>query len=264
MSGQTQESLSSGEIPPVPNSPSSHSDRSSDESPPRTPSQEIPSSPSDSAPSSSENFHKQRPKKGRSGNFGSFVAKYYSSLHSAKASLNSKIGENPTTPPTLPRVQSDPYPSLKEPTDVIPDPELRARSHSFDSTNEGSFLGKGRKKKGASSHSFWGRSSSKSSGDFSDKGFRKTSGSPRKGGDLEGGRGSSGGIVGGKPIPPSRVISLLGAATEVIVMLGLEDYLVGCSHECTRLANILSLPCVSSPAIGDVKNKSSGEIDHKV
>lgn len=62
-----------------------------------------------------------------------------------------------------------------------------------------------------------------------------------------------------KAVSPQRVVSLLGAATEVLFRLGLGGRLVGRSHECDYPEAVLSLPCISRPRL-DVK-ASSKEID---
>ena len=49
--------------------------------------------------------------------------------------------------------------------------------------------------------------------------------------------------------PPKRVVSLLGAATEVIFRLGLGHRLVGRSHECDYPPAVLSLPMISRPRL---------------
>ncbi|CAI7838664.1 unnamed protein product [Closterium sp. NIES-54] len=49
-----------------------------------------------------------------------------------------------------------------------------------------------------------------------------------------------------------RVVSLLGAATEVVATLGLQHLLVGRSHECKFPPSVLALPCVTAPASGSV------------
>ncbi|GBG72075.1 hypothetical protein CBR_g11009 [Chara braunii] len=67
---------------------------------------------------------------------------------------------------------------------------------------------------------------------------KATSGGLARGG-AEGGGKEEGGAL--------RVVSLLGAATEIIYLLGGENLLVGRSHECKRPASVLSLPCVSRP-----------------
>ena len=51
------------------------------------------------------------------------------------------------------------------------------------------------------------------------------------------------------PSPPKRVVSLLGAATEVIFRLGLGHRLVGRSHECDYPPAVLSLPMISRPRL---------------
>lgn len=63
-----------------------------------------------------------------------------------------------------------------------------------------------------------------------------------------------------------RVVSFLGAATEIVCLLGCEKSLVGRSHECRRPESILSLPCVSSaePIGDDLGALSSREIDERV
>jgi len=62
---------------------------------------------------------------------------------------------------------------------------------------------------------------------------------------------------------PNRVVSLLGAATEVIYRLGLEKKLVGRSHECDYPPACLKLPCISRPRL-DPESLSSLEIDEAV
>lgn len=65
---------------------------------------------------------------------------------------------------------------------------------------------------------------------------------------------------------PPRVVSFLGAATEIVCLLGCEKFLVGRSHECRRPESILSLPCVSSaePIGADLDSLSSRDIDERV
>ncbi len=60
----------------------------------------------------------------------------------------------------------------------------------------------------------------------------------------------------------NRIISLIPSATEIVTALGLQDQLVGRSHECDFPESIRSLPVCSEPRI-DV-NASSGEIDRQV
>jgi iron complex transport system substrate-binding protein len=59
-----------------------------------------------------------------------------------------------------------------------------------------------------------------------------------------------------------RIISLLAAATEIVCALGLEDQLVGRSHECDFPESIKDLPVCSEVTFAD--SLSSAEIDKKV
>src|ERR1700743_1208475 len=59
-----------------------------------------------------------------------------------------------------------------------------------------------------------------------------------------------------------RIISLLAAATEIVCALGLEDQLVGRSHECDHPESIKHLPVCSEVAFED--GLSSADIDKKV
>jgi len=59
-----------------------------------------------------------------------------------------------------------------------------------------------------------------------------------------------------------RIISLLAAATEIVCALGLEDQLVGRSHECDFPESVKHLPVCSEVTFAD--NLSSAEIDKKV
>ena len=59
-----------------------------------------------------------------------------------------------------------------------------------------------------------------------------------------------------------KIISLLASTTEIICALGLEENLVGISHECDNPEEILNLPRCSSPNI-DI-NSSSKNIDDLV
>jgi iron complex transport system substrate-binding protein len=61
---------------------------------------------------------------------------------------------------------------------------------------------------------------------------------------------------------PKRIISLLPAATEIVCALGLEDNLVGRSHECDFPASVKQLPVCSEANIPD--NLASAAIDQKV
>lgn len=46
--------------------------------------------------------------------------------------------------------------------------------------------------------------------------------------------------------PPPRIVSLLPSATEIVVALGLEEALVGRSHECDFPPGVERLPPVSA------------------
>lgn len=59
-----------------------------------------------------------------------------------------------------------------------------------------------------------------------------------------------------------KIVSLLPSATELICKLGLQDQLVGVSHECDFPAAVSSLPKVTKTLIG--RNISSAEIDAQV
>ena len=56
-----------------------------------------------------------------------------------------------------------------------------------------------------------------------------------------------------------RIVSLLPSATEIICALGIEDQLVGVTHECDYPASVLGLPKVTRTLIPT--NASSGAID---
>lgn len=60
-----------------------------------------------------------------------------------------------------------------------------------------------------------------------------------------------------------RIVSLLGSATEIVYALGLEDRLVGISHECDYPPQALDLPRLSRPRF-DPRGLTSGEIDAAV
>ncbi len=59
-----------------------------------------------------------------------------------------------------------------------------------------------------------------------------------------------------------RIVSLLPSATEIICALGLEDQLVGATHECDFPASVRHLPKVTRTLIP--ADASSGEIDRLV
>jgi iron complex transport system substrate-binding protein len=59
-----------------------------------------------------------------------------------------------------------------------------------------------------------------------------------------------------------RIISLIASATEMVCALGLEDALVGRSHECDFPPQVLRLPACSEPRIDPAA--SSREIDRQV
>ncbi|MEM9255316.1 MAG: ABC transporter substrate-binding protein [Pseudomonadota bacterium] len=59
-----------------------------------------------------------------------------------------------------------------------------------------------------------------------------------------------------------RIASLLPSATEIICALGLEEQLVGISHECDFPVSVRSLPAVTASAISN--DLSSGDIDAQV
>lgn len=60
-----------------------------------------------------------------------------------------------------------------------------------------------------------------------------------------------------------RIVSLLPSATEIVCALGLENALVGVSHECDYPASVRALPAVTRSVL-DHSESSSEEIDHRV
>jgi iron complex transport system substrate-binding protein len=60
-----------------------------------------------------------------------------------------------------------------------------------------------------------------------------------------------------------KIVSLLAAATEILCELGLEDELVGISHECDHPPEALDRPRISKPAF-DLSGKSGGAIDQAI
>src|SRR4051812_12434685 len=59
-----------------------------------------------------------------------------------------------------------------------------------------------------------------------------------------------------------RVVSLIASATEIVCALGMEDQLVGRSHECDYPSSVGGLPICTAPKF-DVHG-SSREIDERV
>lgn len=60
-----------------------------------------------------------------------------------------------------------------------------------------------------------------------------------------------------------RIVSLLASATEIVCTLGLEDRLVGISHECDHPPEVLDRPRVSRPRF-DPEGLTSREVDEAV
>jgi iron complex transport system substrate-binding protein len=63
-------------------------------------------------------------------------------------------------------------------------------------------------------------------------------------------------------MPPQRIISLLPSATEIVCALGLQDELIGRSHECDYPPEVQGLPICSQPRFEPVG--SSAAISHEV
>jgi iron complex transport system substrate-binding protein len=60
-----------------------------------------------------------------------------------------------------------------------------------------------------------------------------------------------------------RIVSLLPSATEIVCALGLEDALVGVTHECDYPASVVGKPVLTASRISHAE-MSSAEIDHAV
>lgn len=68
--------------------------------------------------------------------------------------------------------------------------------------------------------------------------------------------------LGDSIVPEHRIVSLIASATEIVAALGMEESLVGVSHECDFPPSVKRLPACSEPKI-DVHG-SSREIDDRV
>lgn len=62
---------------------------------------------------------------------------------------------------------------------------------------------------------------------------------------------------------PQKIVSLLPSATEIVCALGIEDRLVGITHECDYPAHIAHLPAMTASRISH-ETMTSSEIDHAV
>src|SRR5205807_9002013 len=65
------------------------------------------------------------------------------------------------------------------------------------------------------------------------------------------------------PNEKMRIVSLLPSATEIVCALGLEDGLVGITHECDYPPTVAGKPPLTSSQISH-ETMTSAEIDHAV
>lgn len=65
------------------------------------------------------------------------------------------------------------------------------------------------------------------------------------------------------PLDAPRIVSLLPSATEIVCALGLEDALVGVTHECDFPPSVVGKPVLTASRISHAR-MSSAEIDHAV
>lgn len=61
-----------------------------------------------------------------------------------------------------------------------------------------------------------------------------------------------------------RIVSLLPSATEIVCILGLQDDLVGITHECDYPPDVTSKPVLIESCLGDYTKMSPVEIDAKI
>lgn len=65
------------------------------------------------------------------------------------------------------------------------------------------------------------------------------------------------------PNTPPRIVSLLPSTTEIVCALGLEDALVGITHECDFPPSVMDKPRLTASRISH-ETMTSAEIDHAV